>query len=148
MFDATCHPFINHQHVTWNIPITGPSAAFHASTASGVGRRSVWHPFFWKNLAASSDSSSNPLWPVPMISRLAPSLNMCCASSSETLCEVPYLSFESLFFRFFTRPLKRITTSCSYSSPDMVMLPNSVLSIDGFISPPLFNHHYQPFSPY
>lgn len=120
------------QHVMWNIPITAHSALFQAVTASGVGSSWTEHPFCRKNSAASFDRSSMPLCPVPMINRSAPASNIVSASSSETLCDVPYLAFESFFCRFFTLPLKRITTSCSYSSPDITMVPNSVLSMDGF----------------
>src|SRR5512136_294037 len=122
-----------HQHVTWNIPITAPLAAFHTVMAWGVGSSWTEHPFFSKYSAASPESSTEPLCPDPRISRFAPSSNMCSASSSETLCDVPYFAFDNFFLRFFTLPLKRITTSCSYSLPDMVMFPNSVPSMDGLI---------------
>jgi len=39
-------------------------------------------------------------------------------------------AFDNFFLRFFTLPLKRTTTSCSYRSPDMVMLPNSCPSME------------------
>src|SRR6266508_69924 len=123
-----------HQHVTWNIPITAPLAAFQAVMAWGVGSSSTEHPLFWKYSAASSESSTLPPCPDPRISCLAPASSMCSASARESLCDVPYFAFDSFFLRFCSLPLKRITTSCSYRSPDIVMLPNSVLSMDGLIA--------------
>src|SRR5262245_43037308 len=107
--------------------------------AWGVGSSWTEHPFFRKYSAASSESSTLPPCPDPRISCFAPASKMCSASSNETLCDVPYFAFDSFFLRFFTLPLKRITTSCSYRSPDIVMLPNSVSSMDGFIGWPPFS---------
>ena len=49
-------------------------------------------------------------------------------------CATFRITFDNFFLRFFTLPLKRITTSCSYTSPEMMMLPNAVPSMAGLIA--------------
>jgi len=79
-----CYPAFR-QHVTWNIPITPPSAPFQAVTLWGVGSSWIEHPFCQKYSLASFDSSTRSLCPVTMINRFAPVSNMRSASSSEIL---------------------------------------------------------------
>src|SRR5262245_42321454 len=94
------------------------------------------HPFRSKYAAASSESLTFPYWPAPTIKRLAPSSYTCLASSREMVCDVPYIRLESFFFRFLTFPPSRRITSCSNTDPSMVIEPNRVRSILGFMGDP------------
>jgi hypothetical protein len=58
-----------------------------------------------------------------------PFSKMNLASSSESVCDVPYSRFESFFFRLMISPERRMTTSWSYVLPSMVIAPNVVPSI-------------------
>src|SRR5262245_31023667 len=91
------------------------------------------HPFRSKYAAASCESVTLPCWPAPTIKRLAPSSYTSLASSREMVCDVPYTRLESFFFRFLTFPLSRSITSCSNTDPSMVIEPNCVRSILGFM---------------
>src|SRR3972149_4775969 len=58
---------------------------------------------------------------------------MYLASSREIMWEVPNTALDSFFLRFSILPERWIITSCSITSPPIVIEPNSVLSILGFI---------------
>src|SRR3990170_4681902 len=58
---------------------------------------------------------------------------MYLASSREIMWEVPNTALDSFFLRFSILPERWIITSCSITSPPIVIEPNSVLSIWGFI---------------
>lgn len=88
------------QQVTWNIPITFPLLLFHSLIALGVESSFVLQSLFSKNLPAFFESSTYPVWPVPIISFSAPLSQMYLASTSEICGRFRIFFLKVLFCAF------------------------------------------------